>query len=348
MARKLITVAEYAAYKGCQLEEIITEKDEAFIAKHAAKFGAYLNHGNLFVARLPNILYVRRFGALITEEGWILSDATLDEFARDSTTFRTLPERPTPPWKEISAPTALIGGQDNFYHWLFNWMTKFSALTGSKLSEMVQNYLVSGPVSRFHWETLFKLDAVQKKNVYFAQQDEPVFVRDAIVPTMHSNPIHAIHHIKFLKKIIGSGARSPCGERIYVTRKDATSGARQVLNEPDILHIVRKFGFEPVALGELSLAEQAATFRDAKYIVSPHGAGLANLIHCSPGANMLELQAKEHYTKVFWSLGVIAKSNRYDILQCASSGIGPAYLRDITIDLNALTRMLTERLCLAA
>lgn len=343
MARKLISVAEYAAYKGCVLEEVTTEKNCACIAKHGAHFGAYFNHGNLYVARLPNILYVRRFGALITEEGWILADATLNGFAKDAAVFNTLLERPSLSCKEISAPTALIGGQDNFYHWLFNWMSKFSALTGAALSETVQSYLVSGPVSRFHWETLFKFDVVQNKNVYFAQQDEPIFVRDAIVPTMHSNPIHAFHHIYFLKKMINPNARSIYGERIYVTRRDATKGVRQVVNETNVLDILKRFGFKPITLGDLSLAEQAAAFREAKYIVSPHGAGLSNLIHCSPGTNVLELQARDHYTKVFWSLGVFAKSHRYDILPCESSGEKPAYLKDITVDVIALTSTLTEK-----
>lgn len=341
VSRKLISVAEYAAFKGCPLEVITREPDEGLVSKQPV-FGAYFKHGNMFVARLPNILFVRRYGALITEEGWILSDTTLNDFAQSASTFKTLPDRPSAPWKEISSPTAIIGGQDNFYHWLFNWMSKFTALNGSIYR--AENFLVSGPVRRFHWETLFKFDVVQQRNVYIAQNDDPIFIRDAIVPTMYSNPIHAGHHIDFLKKLIGTGARSPYGERIYVTRKDAQGGARQVLNERDVLNGLHKLGFKPVVLGDLSLAEQAAVFRDAKYIVSPHGAGLSNLIHCSPGTCVLEMQARDHYTKVFWSLGVISGSKRYDVLPCESSGSGPAYLRDITIDIDAMMRNVAEKM----
>ncbi len=73
------------------------------------------------------------------------------------------------------------------------------------------------------------------------------------------------------------------GKRIYASRLDARN-MRGVVNEEAVCDLMLRHGFEIITPGELSVEEQIAAFRDADVIVSPHGAGLANLVYCRTGS----------------------------------------------------------------
>ena len=64
---------------------------------------------------------------------------------------------------------------------------------------------------------------------------------------------------------------------------------RRVLNEDELQPVLERNGFATIVLEDLSVAEQIAAFRAAEIIVSPHGAGLTNLIFSRPGIRILEV-----------------------------------------------------------
>ncbi|WP_225790923.1 glycosyltransferase family 61 protein [Pseudomonas sp. Marseille-P8916] len=343
---RVISVREYALLKGAQFEDVEVASADDLVEKNGKRFSASFCHGALTVARLENIRFYKSHGLVVTEEGWILSDTTLDEYSRTisgmlelgriklSNNFSMI----------VDEPAAVIGGQQNFYHWMFNWLSKFTALHGSNFWEKVESIILNGPLERFQWESLFKLGIGAGKNMHIAQGHDPVLVKDAIVPTLFTNPIHSRGHIDWLRSLHSSTlVVDGVGDKIYISRKDAAKGNRQILNENLLIEILKKYGFSVVRLGDLSLKEQASVFRSAKYVIAPHGAGLSNVIHSEPGAFFLELQARDAYTQVFWSLGLLSKAARYDILACDSFGDFIPYQKHIEVDLVRLESILAEK-----
>ena len=77
------------------------------------------------------------------------------------------------------------------------------------------------------------------------------------------------------------------GARLYVGR--GTSGARGIVNEPELIERLERHGFESVRCETLTVAEQAARFAAAEVVVGPHGAGFTNLAFCRPGTRVVEL-----------------------------------------------------------
>lgn len=66
---------------------------------------------------------------------------------------------------------------------------------------------------------------------------------------------------------------------IYISRQDAA--VRKITNDEEIsLLLKNKYGIETVIPGKLSLKDQAELFHNSTFIISPHGAGLTNLIWC--------------------------------------------------------------------
>ncbi|MBS1572416.1 MAG: glycosyltransferase family 61 protein [Bacteroidetes bacterium] len=54
-------------------------------------------------------------------------------------------------------------------------------------------------------------------------------------------------------------------------------------NEPELLAVAEKFGFQPVYLEDYTIHEQIYLMQHSEYIVGPSGAAWTNLIFCQPG-----------------------------------------------------------------
>jgi len=79
---------------------------------------------------------------------------------------------------------------------------------------------------------------------------------------------------------------STFSSRVFLSRTD--TNFRPVGNEDEIMDVLEALGFERYVLGDLPLADQIRLFVNADTIVSPHGAGLVNMIHASD-ATVIEL-----------------------------------------------------------
>lgn len=346
MSVRVLTVKEYAQIKGAYFEEIDIPSAQYLVEKHGNRFSSSFTHGPLVVARLKNIRFYKSHGLVITEEGWILRDTMLDEHCKKMAAKMASGEMVIDNKFSavISEPSAVIGGQQNFYHWMFNWLSKFTALQEAKCWVDVKSLILNGPLEKFQWESLFKLGVGAGRNMHVVQSNDAVLVEDAIVPTLFSNPVHSLGHTNWLRALLGNdGQDAPFGDRVYISRKDAAKGNRQILNEASLIALLEKYGFSIVCLGDLNLKEQATVFKGARFVVAPHGAGLANVIHAEPGACFLEMQAKDAYTQVFWSLGLLSKAERYDILACESFGDFIPYQKHIEVDLEKLEAVVSGK-----
>ena len=99
----------------------------------------------------------------------------------------------------------------------------------------------------------------------------------------------------------------PCrGTSIYIQRR---ASPRRVLNEADLLPVLKEFGYEVVALEDYPVVEQIRIVSEAKNILAPHGAGLAFTVFCNPEARIIELSGdsnleQRHYMHLAYALGL--------------------------------------------
>jgi capsular polysaccharide biosynthesis protein len=80
---------------------------------------------------------------------------------------------------------------------------------------------------------------------------------------------------------------APAPPAIYISRVDSLM--RPMRNEDELIVTLARFGVMPVVLGGLTLDEQITLFRNARLIIGPHGAGLANVVFATPGTVVYEL-----------------------------------------------------------
>lgn len=93
---------------------------------------------------------------------------------------------------------------------------------------------------------------------------------------------------RFLENSVSVDATKASEESIYVFRKRSTMG-RNLTNQLELFSALSDIGFQGVDLDRLTVMEQLTVFQSAKVIVSPHDAGLSNLIVTRSGSQVIEL-----------------------------------------------------------
>lgn len=124
-----------------------------------------------------------------------------------------------------------------------------------------------------------------------------------IVPSMsnYQDGILTPHMPKWIRHLANlvAGENITPSRKIFITRKDAEN--RNIKNQDELVMALK--GWETATLENMSIEEQVKTFAEATHIVSPHGAGLTNLLWCRPKTKVYELTHKAFmHKKVYPSL----------------------------------------------
>ncbi|GAB3429688.1 glycosyltransferase family 61 protein [Niabella aquatica] len=82
-----------------------------------------------------------------------------------------------------------------------------------------------------------------------------------------------------------SDSTPSAGNRIYISR----NGRRKIENEDELIQLLKKLGFIIIEDTQRSVKEQIDIYRNASFIIGPHGASFANIIWCRPGTFLYEL-----------------------------------------------------------
>lgn len=91
-------------------------------------------------------------------------------------------------------------------------------------------------------------------------------------------------------------------DKIYISRTKSVN--RQLVGEKNLEIELQNLDFEIVYFEELTLPEQFSYIYNAKVIVAPHGAGLANLIIAQPGTKVLEILSRNWFNTCYAKLAV--------------------------------------------
>ncbi|MBN8825546.1 MULTISPECIES: glycosyltransferase family 61 protein [unclassified Spirosoma] len=93
--------------------------------------------------------------------------------------------------------------------------------------------------------------------------------------------------------------------RIYISR----SGRRRIVNESDLISMLKGYGFVIVDDQPRPVAEQVALYKNASFIIGPHGASFTNIIWCEPGTHLFELFSPSYAPPHFQYLASVLQIN---------------------------------------
>jgi len=206
--------------------------------------------------------------------------------------------------KDVGAPLhlkgksivlAATGAHNGYYHWILDSLTKIHVLNKFDFSlNDFDHIIVSGPSSKYKIETLKVLNVPLEK-FHFIEEgnhiktDYLVFIDTIRYHTQGTN---------FLKEYFKVDQLKTSNKLIFISREQA--GFRNIIDQERLFDFLKDFGFEKVILENLTVHEQAKIMAEAKFVISPHGAGLANIVFCNPETVLFEIVPDEYANINYW------------------------------------------------
>jgi capsular polysaccharide biosynthesis protein len=188
-----------------------------------------------------------------------------------------------------SALCVASAATSSYYHWLLDELPRQLALK----NETFDNIICSRD-TRQNREILKLLGRSGARVVYTESTQKPSWnhykAESLVVPSYVSaegQPSDLLVKLikEFAEPLLKKGKLLP--EKIFITRSKAPS--RYIINESEVFAELEPAGFKLIELEKLTWGEQINLFNNAKQIISPHGAGLANLVFCAQSPQVIEI-----------------------------------------------------------
>lgn len=200
-----------------------------------------------------------------------------------------------------------------FYHWMFEILP--AAMTALDI-EPEAHLLTSSRSPDYVNEVAERL--VGRSRVVHA--DRPMKVRQAIMAGIEPFSGFVQHQDLELLRNTLPAKSSQRTETLYISRlKDQR---RALANERAVEEGLGAIGARVVYAQDLAFSEQQALLAGAKVIISPHGAGLANIVWTQSAERVIEIFPYGHrndcYARLSRSLGI-----KYDYLVATHDGAVP-------------------------
>ncbi|WP_276372042.1 glycosyltransferase family 61 protein [Chryseolinea sp. H1M3-3] len=206
-----------------------------------------------------------------------------------------------------------------YYHWVFDAIPKIFLLKQSGLFDEIDYFLVPNYIYPYQKEYLTHFGISPDKII----NGEAVKHLEADELFVASYVRIDDHHPKWICDFLYNSFVRPKknivrDKRIYIARGDAAVN-RKVINESELIEMLKEYDFEIHYLSGLSVVEQADIFNSASLVVGAHGAGLSNLVFCEPGTKVLEFFPDRYVRHLFYDLAN-KRGAEYHYLLCASEG----------------------------
>lgn len=209
------------------------------------------------------------------------------------------------PRKYPGTVLSLLAGyaaMDYFFHWINDSLPKIKLVKETGLLEKVDWFLVPTYKYQYQKETLQTLGIAEEK-IIDAEKNRHIQADRILTTSMPRLGAHIpvwvydFYRHDFLRTYSSGSTYSPL---VYISRRDAQF--RNVTNETELLEMARAYGFKDYTLSSMPFAEQAKLFASARVILSPHGAGLSNLVFCQEGTQVIEFFAGGYVKPTYHNL----------------------------------------------
>lgn len=132
------------------------------------------------------------------------------------------------------------------------------------------------------------------------------------------------------------------GDHIFISRKNLT--AARLGNEPDVVELFQKYGFNIVYTEGLTYEQQIELFQNAKCVVGASGAALTNIVYCHPGTDIVCIIPEDYHFYMYSTMAHLL--DLHPIFLDAHVTVRTAYTASdiFEVDLNYCERFLKHYL----
>ena len=201
---------------------------------------------------------------------------------------------------------------NNHYHWINDYLPRLTLLAPE-----LQNYTLLLPDTPYIRNVGVKLlDHLNLKPRRIEWISRGKFVKAPNLTFITSVVLSGKVHDELIKQVqnrlsnILLSDNLNATRRIYISRKKASN--RKVLNEEEVITILKEYDFEVVVFEDLSIEQQIQLANSASIMISMHGAGLTNAIFMNRKTAVLEFRRdKVYHNQCYWHLSAALGQKYY-------------------------------------
>jgi hypothetical protein len=301
--------------------------DMSFYYKAQPLQGTKYETPNLDAVFLANALFYGGYHALFSPQRETIADTISTETDPEMFLSAFLSAKKV---ETISGVCSTFRSHRNgYYHTLVDNLPRLFLLTCSqKLNLPEIQLLCASPLSPVETFFLKQLQPDNCKIVFvepdkFYQTEQFIFL--PFLTRKFSAGLPGAYLSYFRDRILPKRL-SRRNQRIYISRIETEKGKQRcVENEEELLAAIEPYGFQRYVLDTMSIEEQIELFYDAESVISPHGAGLTNLLF-SDRVWVMELfptpQVIPHYYYLcktlghdyqYWCAGETARNSNFSV-----------------------------------
>jgi capsular polysaccharide biosynthesis protein len=229
----------------------------------------------------------------------------------------------------------------NYYHWHIFALKKLLVL---KEEGLIENSLLFLPKKyqryKFVLPSIIKF-GIKPEQIVFLPKKSNIKVKELpLITVSRQHP----QLFRKLRETLTRDANSHqgFGEKVYISREGQV--LRFVENEKEVVELLEKYGFKKIIIDKFSYDEQIAICNKAKYLISPHGAGITNVLFMKEGSAVLEMTtAQPNYFNGDYYVLASMLGLRYFYQECKmgkSSKIMDCHHANLEVDLKVLEKNL--------
>ena len=197
--------------------------------------------------------------------------------------------------RRISEPCLVLSqcGWDIYGHWLLDILPKLPVRW--LFPERVKVLLPTGLAP---WQSDFlRLLGVEADDLVTYDPRSEIVSLDCAICVSHPRQYYSMNpfaNIAYDAVSAGVGAQRSEGQgrRLYVSRRQITSGKQQLLNSDEVVELLTRRGFDIVDPETMSPREQVACFAQAELVIGEQGSGLHNTAFSSRGTGVICLHSE--------------------------------------------------------
>jgi hypothetical protein len=213
------------------------------------------------------------------------------------------------------------GNLENYFHFFCELVAKLAPIYVQNLQAFSQLDLVTPALKKsYQIEMMQYAETWATGGSPATLNDWDALFCDALVYPRQSPASSLYPHISlrpfvagFIRTLVPGlvATAPPPARKLYISRRDSSN--RVLENEAEIENVLSAIGFEVVVLSGMSVAEQIELFYSAQCVITPHGAGLTNIVFCRPGATIIELHMNGNFNWVYRRIAHVFELN-YDFV----------------------------------
>ncbi|GAA3993014.1 glycosyltransferase family 61 protein [Hymenobacter antarcticus] len=229
---------------------------------------------------------------------------------------------------------------ENYYHWMADTLPRLLVLRELHPNMMLE---LPQPIPPKELPSYIKATASALGFNRYAPVNPQQIMRAAcvVVPELTATPIkqnpELIRQVRAELLSAYGPAPAPATRRIFAAR--SASGARRIINEPEVDAVLEEFGFEKVYFERITFSEQIQLMHETTILLGVHGAGMTNMFFLQPGAKVLELLDKDYQVHCYYWLASCFNLPYY-LIPCQGTNPEHTSHSDIQVDIVLLRKVI--------